>query len=156
MLALLVKYALRRCNGIICCYNLCIVSSTLSYEVSMFYDTCAIWDPLQSFNRFFKSAGQDANTCCGTSSTDWYRSMYVSSVDELLLHFHPACARLCFYKLTVATIIIIIDRTICIDSYCDSTVLLHGYTVILRSDVVDNLSRLIAVDRYDILMHVEY
>ena len=106
----------------------------------------------------FKSADHDANTCL---TTDWYRSMYVSSVDELLLHFHPACARLCMaryaiYKLTVATIIIIIDRTICIDSYCDSTVLLHGYTVILRSDVVGKLSRLIAVDRYDILMPVEY
>jgi len=156
MLALLVKYALRRCNVIICCYNLCIVSSTLSYEVSMFYDTCAIWDLLQSFNIFSNPLVKTLIPAAAHLTTDWYRSMYVSSVDELLLHFHPACARLCFYKLTVATIIIIIDRTICIDSYCDSTVLLHGYTVILRSDVVDNLSRLIAVDRYDILMHVEY
>ena len=35
----------RRCNFIICSYNFCFVSSVLSYEVSIFYDTCWIISP---------------------------------------------------------------------------------------------------------------
>ena len=43
------KHVLRY-NAILCCYNLCIISSMLSYEVSMFYDICRILDLLQSIN----------------------------------------------------------------------------------------------------------
>jgi hypothetical protein len=88
----------RYCNVIICCYNLCIVSSMLSYEMSMFYDTCGILDLLQSIIISTNPLVKTIIPAAAHFTADWYRSMYVSSVDKLLLHFHPACARLCMAR----------------------------------------------------------
>jgi hypothetical protein len=59
----------------------------------MFYDTSGILNPLQLINISSNPLVKTIIPAAAHLTADWYRSMYVSSVDELLLRFHPAKER---------------------------------------------------------------